>query len=273
MRWVSDMLEAARQAAALLVLSRMFALLLVVCALGSVAFGFVAQEAALNGSGTQFFGFAAYLLFFQFGLPFAVMYFGVVAVHDEIADRTATYLFVRPVGRSSLLVGKWLSVVAVGGMVCSAALAWLFLALALPDHPWRLGVRPSPAMLASFVLAGAMAVAAYAAVGVCFGTLFRRPLISGIAFVIGWEFLVSHAPPRAGIRELTVADPIRRWLLRDLQPSGELAELLQRGLDPKWLAAGGLTEPVVSLASFTGVMLVAGLWFYTRRDYAGRAAE
>jgi len=273
LRWFAQTLEAARQAAVLLCRTRIFWLLLAACAGAAVFFAMVASRAAPHVTGDEFFGAVTYMVFFQFGLPFAVLYFGVTAVHTEIGDRTATYLFVRQVRRSSLLVGKWLAIVVLGSALAAAAMSALYLAMTLPDLAWNRGLAPRAAPLGSFVVAGCLAVPAYGAVGVCFGSFFRRPLIAGVAFVICWEFMASHAPPQAGIRGMTVADPIRRWLLVALQPQGELRDILQRDLDPSWLVRGQLADPVSSLLSFTAVMMLLALAVYTHREYDSRPRE
>ena len=238
MSWLKDTLEVARQASILVVRTRSFLLLLGLCVVAGVGMSFVAGRVASHVPGTEFYGMIITGIFFQVGLPFAAVYYGVAAIHGELADRTATHLFVRRLHRSSLYLGKWLAVLFVGSLVSAFGMAAIYLGVSLPELPWTRGLAPNPEHLGIFVVVGILALGAYAAVGVCFGALFKRPLVGGIAFVLCWEFMVSHTPPQAGVRGMTVADPIRRLLFAWLEPKGELRENLMRDLDPSWLIPG-----------------------------------
>jgi len=213
------------------------------------------------------------MLAFQFALPVTVLYYGVCAIHDDLSDRTATYHFVRPLHRFCLLFGKWLSVSLLCWLLAVAALTLLFLAFALPERPWRLGLGLSPEVLWSFILAAALACPAYAAVGLLCGAWFKRPIVWAAVFVIGWEVIASNLPPQARIRGATVADPVRRWLLMDLDldSRNDLAAVLTGSL--QGYDASGFGDPLRSLAMFTCIVLAVSVWLYTRSEYDARPRE
>src|SRR5580704_5544383 len=69
----------------------------------------------INGvriGGPALFGVMIWLLYIRFIVPVLGVFYGTSLIADEVEDRTITYLFVRPVPRSSVLLGKYLSYLA-----------------------------------------------------------------------------------------------------------------------------------------------------------------
>ena len=269
--WCRQTLEAARQALALLLRGRFVLLLAGLAVAFGAAFVLLPHRAVDDTRGDVFFGLVAYGLLLQFALPFTLLYVGVTAVHGDIEDRTATYLFVRPVGRSSLLLGKWLAASVLGLLLAVLALVCLHLGLVVHGGRWRSGIGPDAGKLWVFAAAAALGAFPYGAIGALFGAIGRRPLVLGGIFLAGWEVIVSNLPPQAGVRGATVADPLRRFLIEHAEPVAQFREALQMTLDGQVPQAQG--EPVASLAKFTLVVLVLALAIYTRREYDSRLRE
>ncbi|MEM7205081.1 MAG: ABC transporter permease [Planctomycetota bacterium] len=271
--WLRNLLEIARQTLLLLAANRFVWVFGVAALVAAVALALVARQAAQRGApGDEFFGVVLYLVGIQFALPVAVVYLGVVAIHGDLQDRTATYLFVRPLHRSAILLGKWLGVVAAGVGLGAVGVVVTYAALALPPIPWARGVTPPLAMAITFLQASTLAAVAYAAVAALLAAFFRRPLVAGAVFVVGWEAIGSMAPPQAGVRSLTVADPVRRWLASEIQATGPLREVLAMRLD-RFVDPSELRDPLASLAWLAGVALLLALWIYTGREYDSRVRE
>jgi hypothetical protein len=143
--------------------------------------------------------------------------------------------------------------------------------LTLPGWNWRHGIAPNGAHCVAYVQALGLAVPAYAAAGALFSVFFKRPLVTGAAFLLVVEILASNLPPQAGVRAFTVADPVRRWIVETIQPRGELREALTgslAGVDPARLG-----DPIDALIRFTLVSLVLAAWIHARREYDSRVGE
>src|SRR5262245_47643877 len=69
-------------------------------------------------------------------LPLTTIYFGVQAMHGDIEDRTFQYLFLRPVPRAVLLLGKWLAVASVCALLFALVSVLLYLALFVRTSTW-----------------------------------------------------------------------------------------------------------------------------------------
>lgn len=269
---VRQVLESCRQALCLLRAHRLLWLLLAGAAVVIGISVFVPDKVARRLTGDDLFGLPAYLLVFQFGLPTIVSYFGLWAIHDEISDRSVVHVFAQPVPRPCLLLGKWLAVTLVGALVGALLCAAYWLALAIPERPWRRGLAPDPAVLLAFAKGAVLAAPGYAAVGAFCGAMFRRPLIAAILFVVGWEVAVSNVPPQAGVRDLTIADPVRRFLVEQIgEPTGELGDVLLATMVGQ--GGEGLREPLAAVAWFTAVVLAAATLVYSRREYDARSRD
>lgn len=271
MRPVFQTIEVARQTAWLLLRNRMFLALAVLgVAATFTALGFP-RRVFMSQGGDDLFGVPAYLIVFQFGLPIVATYFGLSAVHAEIADGSAVHAHAAPISRVSLVLGKWLAVsvlVALGGAVVVGA--W-WLMLSQSDRPWRRGFAPTTDAARAFVIAAALAAPAYAAVGTLVGATFKRPLVAAVIFIVGWEVAISNVPPQAGVRGLTIADPIRRFLTAALAPErdSDLAAVLESTLHGQDVSR--LSDPVASIMTFVAVSLGAAVCIYARREYRFRS--
>jgi hypothetical protein len=145
----------------------------------------------------------------------------------------------------------------------------LFVGVAAHDHHWPDGVEWR--LCAVFATACACAAVAYAAAAVLFSAVFRRPLVWGVFFVVGVQMLTANLPVSAGLRRLTITDPVRRLVLDGVEPSARLA----RDLWPAESAFRSelIGEPLVDLAWFTGVCLLLAAWTYRRTEYEARDRE
>jgi len=273
MMWFRDSLEVARQSLMLQLSRRMILLGVIGVTVFGVLIGLMSWRAAPGVAGDNFLGSMIYFLLFQFVLPLVAVYMGVSAVNADIEDGTFTYLFVRPVRRTSLLFGKWLSAALLGWLWAALVIAVIWLAVAGPSRPWYEGRSPSPGVAIAFIGAAALATPAYAAVGAFFGAFFRRPLVFTMLFVVGWEVIISNTPPQAWVRGATVADPVRRWLMENLPQAGELREALGWSSLDFLDDPAKLGDPVWSVARFTLILLCLAVWVYTRREYDSRPRD
>ncbi len=265
-------LEAARQGLLILLRSRMVPVAIAVCALVSLLLAVIAvNDSPGNVTGGEFFQLLAYWLFVQVLTPWVTMYFAVQLVHGDVEDRTFQYLFLRPVPRSAILIGKWLSAWVVGALIMVVAVLVLYALLALFPISWRRGTGPGPSEPLAYLKALGAAAGAYSAVACLLAARFRRPLIWSAAFIVGLEYGLANLPPQASVRVLTVADPVRRMLLLDLEPSGMQARRIwpwMRDWDPTLLG-----NPLGSLIFLCVVCLLLAVWVYSRTEYDSRPRE
>ena len=258
--------EAARQAI-MLMFARRVPRLLAIALLGLGALAYVLGGRVDDRlDGRSLYCLLAWWVLGTVVVPWSTLFLGVQAVHGDIEDRTSQYLFVRPVGRVALLLGKWIAVVAAAGAVGVAGAAVMFAAIASRGALWPDGVDAS--LLVAFVAVLCLAAVAYAAVAVMFGAMFRRPLAWAAFFVVGVQMLAANLPVSAGLRQLTITDPLRRLLLDQVEPDARLARMLWPAEDdfrPEMIG-----NPVCTLLVFTLVCVIVAAWRYATAEYESR---
>ena len=78
-------------------------------------------------SGPTIFGLMMWAFFVRFSVPVLAVFYGTALIADEVEDKTITYLFTRPVSRSSVLLGKYLAYLACTVLVVlpSVMIVWV----------------------------------------------------------------------------------------------------------------------------------------------------
>jgi ABC-2 family transporter protein len=265
-------LEVARQSLLLQARSRLLWLIVILIVVGSLVFLFIPPHADL-APGDQVFGIVCAIAGLTLVVPLATLYFATQIVHGDLEDRTSTYLFVRPIHRSSILLGRWLATVVLGWFLVLVGVTVLYLVITLSGRNWLRGQVPDVGWWWTFVFAGAVMTMGYAAIGCLFATFFKRPLVISLLFWFGWEQIVSRTPPQAGVRNATLWEPMRRWIFLELRPRGRLGHYLVGDLRNYQVPIDLLPDPLLAVLKFTVITLGLALFIYWRREYDSRPRE
>lgn len=229
----------------------------------------LAPRAHERVTGRDLFCLLAWWLHGTVVVPWLTLYLGVQAVHGRIEDRTFQYLFLRPVARWAMLLGNWIAVAVIAAGASVVGMWLLFGAVAARRGMWTDGVEWH--LAASFTVVFAVGAVAYAAVAMFFATFFRRPLVWAAFFVVGLQTFAANLPVSAGMRSLTITDPLRRILLDAIEPDRRLADLLWPA-EPKF-DMDLIGHPMRDLGVLVLLALVAAAWFYSRTEFDSRERE
>lgn len=202
-------------------------------------------------------------------VPWSAAFLGVQAVHGEIEDRTSQYLFLRPVWRTPLLLGKWLAVSLVAAAIAWASAAAMYFGLTRHEDRWFDGAEPQ--LLHAFGWVMSLGAVAYTSVAILFGVAFRRPLAWSAFFIVGLQLVVANLPISAGLRQLTVTDPMRRLVIDLIEPSDRLGRMLWPF--ERAVSLDDLGAPVLNLLVFTGVCLTLACVVFARTEYESRGRD
>jgi hypothetical protein len=162
------------------------------------------------------------LLYLRFIVPAIGVFYGTSLIADEVEDKTITYLFLRPIPRGAIVLGKYLAyVVCVTSVVLPSAAVVFVVMVPFQDMAPLFGsfVRDLGVL--------ALGLAAYGAIFLWAGALFRRPLVGGLLFVFGWEQLAAVLPGYLG--RLTIAHYLQADTI-------SVAALLATTIAALWLA-------------------------------------
>lgn len=134
-----------------------------------------------------------------------LLFWAAPVIHSELEGRTWPYLAVRPCGKGSILMGKYLTAVGWTTLV-----AWLSLILSLVAL--RAGTA-APRPWVTLAVLALLSSLAYGALFTLLGVLFlRRALVVAVAYTFLVEFVASLIP--ALIHQITVQYHLRSLLAK-----------------------------------------------------------
>ena len=230
-----------------------------------VAMDLVTTREVIDGrsvmlDGPVIFGLMFWGFYLRFSVPLLGVFYGTALIADEVEDKTITYLFTRPVSRGAVLVGKYLAYLGCTGLVVLPSVMLVFF-LVVPLLGGSIGTSFPDLMKDLALLAAGLAV--YGALFALVGAWFKRPLLTGLVFIFGWEPIVVVVP--GYMKRFTVS-----YYIQGLVPHA----MPQDGVVTSILAVLQANEVVPSAAISLmglGVILLGGLslatWLVERREY------
>jgi ABC-type transport system involved in multi-copper enzyme maturation permease subunit len=179
-----------------------------------------------------------------------LLLWATAAINTELEERTWAYLAMRPVGRGTILVGKYLSAVAWTILCAMTSLVLCFaILLACGDAP-----TSAPALAALVVVS----TAAYGAVFTLIGVLFpTRAMVAAVAYTALMEGVVPWLP--AAIARFSVFYHLRclfaQWLLENPSGNGPEFDAIFFGTMPGWQHLALLFGLIAALLTIATVVL------------------
>jgi ABC-type transport system involved in multi-copper enzyme maturation permease subunit len=149
--------------------------------------------------GPAIFGMMIWIFYLRFTVPVLGIFYGTALIADEVEDKTLTYLFTRPVRRGAVLLGKYLAYFVVTSLVVLPSVMLVYLLIAPING--SLGAAFIPLLKDLGLLA--VGLGAYGALFAFIGAQFKRPLLTGLIFVFGWEQAALAFP--GYLKKLTIA--------------------------------------------------------------------
>jgi ABC-type Na+ efflux pump permease subunit len=208
-------------------------------------------------SGPTVFGGMIWLLYLRFIVPVLGIFYGTALIADEVDDKTITYLFVRPISRSAILVGKYLAYLVTTVFVVLPSVVILYL-LVVPLGHGSLA-ESFPALLKDLGLLG-VGLASYGALFALIGALFKYPLVTGLVFAFGWEQIALILP--GYLRRLTMA-----YYLQALVPHAMPQDGLGGALQALFRDVPSPTVSLIWLCGYVVVFLALAGRIVERREY------
>lgn len=175
--------------------------------------------------GPTIFGLMVWGFYLSFSAPLLGVFYGTSLIADEVEDRTITYLFTRPVPRGAVLVGKYLAYLVCAGLLVLPSVMLVFF-LVTPLLGGSIGAG-FPDLLKDLALLAA-ALAVYGALFALVGALFRRPLLTGLVFIFGWEPIVIVVP--GYMKRFTVSYYLQGLVPHAMPQDGQVTGLVLQAL-------------------------------------------
>jgi ABC-type transport system involved in multi-copper enzyme maturation permease subunit len=138
-----------------------------------------------------------WLLFLRFAVPVLGVWYGTSLIADEVDEKTITYLFVRPIRRGAVVIGKYLAYLACTCCIVLAAVGLVLVSV------MGATARSPEAGLWGVLVALMVGLASYGALFTFMGASLKRPLVVGLIFAFGWEQVALLVP--GYLRRFTLA--------------------------------------------------------------------
>ena len=203
--------------------------------------------------GFDLYGVIVALYYIRNALPLAALFYSVSLIADEVEDKTITYLFTRPIGRASILLGKFAAYLATTLTLTLPSIVITFFLLTTAKGFDGLGASVPHLFRDMSVIA--LTFLSYGAFFTVLGVGLRRPVIPGLLFLFVWELLAllpGYLP------RLTITAYLRS-LLPYRPPDEGFAEVFGQAL-PTALCLEAIGAMVV-------LCLGAALWIFSRKEY------
>jgi ABC-2 type transport system permease protein len=235
--------------------SLMMAILLGLPVLFALAYRFaIVPQGPPKITGFDLYGVIVTVYYIGKVLPLAALFYATSLIADEVDGKTLTYLLTRPLGRPSILAGKFAAYVATTlALSLPATVVTFFVLVTLKGFT---GVSAQVPDLFRDLGAIAFTLVAYGALFTLLGVLLRRPVIPGLLFIFVWELVALLLPGYLPRFTLTAW---LRSLVRHRPAMEGLSELFGEVLP--------LDLSLLVLTLATGGFLALSFWIFARREY------
>lgn len=221
------------------------------------------QNVVRNGSrstilvpGPMVFGYVMWMLYLTVIVPILGVFYGTSLMADEVEDKTITYLFVRPIRRGAVLLGKYLAYLVCTVFVVLPSVVLVYLLIV----PINGSLGGSFIDLLKDLVLLAMGLAVYGAVFSFIGAKLKRPLLIGLIFIFGWEPAAMAFP--GYMKRFTVS-----YYIQGLVPHAIPNTGIVSAIQSMFREIPTLTTSLFWLGLIWIVFLTLGAYVVERREY------
>ncbi len=187
------------------------------------------------------------------------IFYGTAIISDEIDGKGLTYLQMRPIHKSTILLSKFAAYFT--GSLAIISVSHLILTAIVATHPrldknilFHLGmsVRYSASM--------ALSLLTYGALFAVLAAKFKHPILWGLVFVMGWEGITASEFMPMGIKRLSISHYLLTLYPHYRLPRSQISELLGESPPPEWVA-------LLVLCLLTVGLLWLAIRIFREREY------
>ncbi|RKU31719.1 hypothetical protein C6495_12195 [Candidatus Poribacteria bacterium] len=186
------------------------------------------------------------------------IFYGTAIISDEIEGKGLTYLQMRPLRKSAMLLSKFAAYL-VGTVVLVAVSHLLLTGIVATHSKLQNGIFFHLGMSFRYSASLALGLLVYGALAIVLAVRFKNPVLWGLLFVLGWENLTVQPMMSMGIKRLSISHYLLT-LYPDYKLSSEIIAL--RGSEPPsvWVA-------LVVVCVLTVILLWLAVRIFREREY------
>lgn len=163
------------------------------------------------------------------------IFYGTAIISDEIEGKGLTYLQMRPLRKSVILLSKFVAYLI--GTIALIAVSHLILTCIMVTHPkLEKSVFFQFGMSLRYTGSMALALLVYGALAAVLATRFKNPVLWGLLFVMGWERITTIPIMTMGIKRLSISHYLYSLFPRYKLPRSDFNAFLGSSPPPAWVA-------------------------------------
>ena len=140
--------------------------------------------------GIYIFDNMAVAIYLQFLILILALFYGTSVCSEEVEGKTLTYLTIRPVSKSALLIGKYAAYTSLIIIITSIGVILSFLVLNVNDlldfSLYKILLRDVAVL--------SLGLMCYTAFFTFVGTIMKKSILFGLIFSFGWENVIQYFP-------------------------------------------------------------------------------
>jgi ABC-2 type transport system permease protein len=201
---------------------------------------------------SQVFGVLLSTAVIHFLVALVSLFYGTALISEELEGKTLTYLFVRPIAKPVIMLGKFVALIWISSILVLPSVVLCYLILYLGK----------PSLLEDTVILGKdlgvvlLALLAYGSLFSLFGAWLKHSMLIGLLYAFGWEGIISYLPGVTG--KLTLSHYIQSILPHD-DTTTSLLTIFGRLSNP--------IESVVTLLLLTMLFLALACVIIREKEY------
>lgn len=205
-------------------------------------------------SPAQVFGTLMSTAVIHFLVVLVTLFYGTALISEEVESRTLTYLFVRPIPKPTIMIGKFVALTWISSLLIlpTTVLSYLVLYLRPNMGPFLEDISTLAKDLGIVFLA----ILAYGSFFSLLGACLKHSILVGLIYGFGWEGIVSYLP--GFTRKLTITHYIQSIFPHEDNASA-IAMMLGERSDP--------IEAVVTLVLLGILFLSTASLVLREREY------
>ena len=214
--------------------SRRTVLILLGCALSlliALIFRFTVRSSTLVNGFTSMITLALYGLL----VSLSAIFYGTAIISDEVDGKGLTYLQMRPLRKSTILLSKFAAYFV--GSLAIIGVSHLILTIIVVTHPkldknilFHLG------MSLYYTASMALSLLAYGALAAVLAAKFKHPVLWGLVFIMGWEGITGVKYMPMGIKRLSISHYLLTLFPDYRAPRTEISDALGASPPSEWVA-------------------------------------
>ncbi len=190
----------------------------------------------------------------HFLIVFVTLFYGTALISDEVEGKTLTYLFVRPITKPAIMIGKYMALMWISVMLVLPTIVLSYFILYLGSGPTQL--MEDMNLLAKDMGIAFLALLAYGSFFALIGAWLKHPILAGLIYAFGWEGIVSYLP--GFTRKLTITHYIQS-VFPHQDSSTAIAMLIGERTDT--------VEAVITLALLAAFFLATASLILREKEY------